>query len=984
MIQLESIKISNARKLGRNVKIDFGEGATIIVAPNGTGKTTIFEAIELAITSEIRRLQNQIGAVVSDGADSMFVQLEFSDQQVVKVELNKNGSKNIEGYDIRKVLNVSEDISLPYLFRMTHFFEQNSKNWFVECDETEAGRLLSSLPIGSDLQNVQVKKTSLLKAFTTLKSKMDMELASMEKDYKNFEELLKEKEKLPISISDIVENDLMTKIKELTLKYKVKVSVSEDRINVLSVEWGLVKNEIVKQKDVNASAINKLSAFVNKIELYQERQSVITEIKNTIVLKKRGLAEKEKEVQKYSEQKNNYQTLLNAEAGEEAKTNQIISDFKMAASMKEKIKIRQDDIETYKIVVNDMALEYKKYDEVIKIYLDLSNRQKNLHEEIKVEKEKLIDLQKKERNLKNWKEKKSKISEFNITKSQVESDLEKAKGIRHNAEHSLRSAEQDYQKIKDHLVLLRKSEEESLAALSVIRKQIKPDTRICPVCQAEYGYGELDKRITKALESLNPVLMKVAEDEEEASAIVMQRRDSLMQEETKLKTVETLYKNIQEELEELILSIDRIRKELLIEEEDIDHEQIMVVKEIAEQNSRITELQDKQNQLPLLNVEEYQNAKKEKEVIERKQEETRKQIVSIEREIESTNNDIELFNRKLEGKNQEEEIKKRELHTQAIGKYRDLISICDENLNTLYNETNELKRVIAANEDEECSLHVSQSVILNEWKEFDIGDTPSKDAVEKEIARLKEKDLQFEKDLQCFHTLQDDLTLLKGFHDRTVIEGKLTEQAGNTDIEQYHKKLLDLIQRKKDDITNIEEKRKAVETFFGEVTSQSHEIQRQLRAMNDIWKRILKQMAVTSLITSAPLLDNKVVYNKPKARTKALIHNEEVDIVKMASEGQITDLQLSFMLAMNTKYSWTPWKALLLDDPMQHHDLVHTSSVLDVLRDYIADFDYQILLSTHDLLQADYFFRKFQNDGIKCKIYQLVSREGGVMADQIR
>ncbi|WP_199269901.1 hypothetical protein [Algibacter sp. L1A34] len=44
---------------------------------------------------------------------------------------------------------------------------------------------------------------------------------------------------------------------------------------------------------------------------------------------------------------------------------------------------------------------------------------------------------------------------------------------------------------------------------------------------------------------------------------------------------------------------------------------------------------------------------------------------------------------------------------------------------------------------------------------------------------------------------------------------------------------------------------------------------------------------------------------------------------QIASEAQLTDLQLTFMLAMAKQHHWTPWRALLLDDPTQHHDLVH-------------------------------------------------------------
>jgi ABC-type antimicrobial peptide transport system, ATPase component len=89
------------------------------------------------------------------------------------------------------------------------------------------------------------------------------------------------------------------------------------------------------------------------------------------------------------------------------------------------------------------------------------------------------------------------------------------------------------------------------------------------------------------------------------------------------------------------------------------------------------------------------------------------------------------------------------------------------------------------------------------------------------------------------------------------------------------------------------------------------------------------------------------------------------------------------MLSMAKRYQWTPWKALLLDDPAQHHDLVHASSVFDVLRDYIIEFDYQVMMSTHDSLQAKFFERKLENEGVPAKIYQLVDRKGGVTAERL-
>ena len=50
MSKLNSITLTNLRKFGPGVEIELSPGATIVLAPNGTGKTTLFEAIEFGLT----------------------------------------------------------------------------------------------------------------------------------------------------------------------------------------------------------------------------------------------------------------------------------------------------------------------------------------------------------------------------------------------------------------------------------------------------------------------------------------------------------------------------------------------------------------------------------------------------------------------------------------------------------------------------------------------------------------------------------------------------------------------------------------------------------------------------------------------------------------------------------------------------------------------------------------------------------------------
>ena len=87
-------------------------------------------------------------------------------------------------------------------------------------------------------------------------------------------------------------------------------------------------------------------------------------------------------------------------------------------------------------------------------------------------------------------------------------------------------------------------------------------------------------------------------------------------------------------------------------------------------------------------------------------------------------------------------------------------------------------------------------------------------------------------------------------------------------------------------------------------------------------------------------------------------------------------------LAMALQHRWCPWQALLLDDPTQHHDLVHASAVFDLLRDYIADHGFQVLLATHDALQARFLHRKLRNDGLPTAIWTLTPRGSEVRAER--
>ena len=95
------------------------------------------------------------------------------------------------------------------------------------------------------------------------------------------------------------------------------------------------------------------------------------------------------------------------------------------------------------------------------------------------------------------------------------------------------------------------------------------------------------------------------------------------------------------------------------------------------------------------------------------------------------------------------------------------------------------------------------------------------------------------------------------------------------------------------------------------------------------------------------------------------------------SEGQVSALGVCVLLAASTSYRWSRWRALLLDDPFQHTDLIHSAALIDVLRKLTRLEDgYQIILSTHDLEEAEFIRRKCEAAKIKfvrCTLLGLTS-----------
>ncbi|MEQ8286550.1 AAA family ATPase [Thalassospira sp.] len=111
---------------------------------------------------------------------------------------------------------------------------------------------------------------------------------------------------------------------------------------------------------------------------------------------------------------------------------------------------------------------------------------------------------------------------------------------------------------------------------------------------------------------------------------------------------------------------------------------------------------------------------------------------------------------------------------------------------------------------------------------------------------------------------------------------------------------------------------------------------------------------------------------------KGKLISESVDPKLIHSEGQLAALAVSMLCAASLTFQWSKWKALILDDPLQHNDSIHSAAFADMMGNLAKEEGYQIILSTHDIGQAEFLRRKFRSRKVPCTTLNLlgVGREG--------
>lgn len=164
---------------------------------------------------------------------------------------------------------------------------------------------------------------------------------------------------------------------------------------------------------------------------------------------------------------------------------------------------------------------------------------------------------------------------------------------------------------------------------------------------------------------------------------------------------------------------------------------------------------------------------------------------------------------------------------------------------------------------------------------------------------------------------------------------------------------------------------------FAKVSSQVQEFNEEyLRPLSQVMGKFNKAiLSDQSIGFDLQVAKNKVNQISRRTATSNGLKEVTLDPHLVHSEGQMAALAVSMLCAASITFPWSRWRGLVLDDPLQHNDVIRSAAFADMVCNLVKSQQYQILLSTHDLAQAQFLRRKFDAQGIPMAMVHLRGKD---------
>jgi len=980
-MRLSSLRLSNVRRFAKDVPIEFSSGVTILLAPNGTGKTAIFEAIELALTGAVARLPESLAPLIRDKQERAVVRLSFGDLER-RVEVGLNTPPIVDG-SLSKIFGETDEKDIPYLLRLTHLLDQHDRDWFVQADARTAGSHLSKLPIGRDAAQANSVIGGARGHFTTSLNQAARSLNGHKKELEDWQSLLQHRDvstaeiSRPLRPQDALAEELRSISSALSSRLPSPLPGLEWLIQALET----LDSTVLEKATSNAVRIRSLASASSLIGTFLSDKERIARLELGRS-ETRGVVERLRSAMKIAmDEAAVLSDSLQASNQQRIEIEKHIKSISEIARAKDELAQRSQDVAQASEQLRQSEVELagvrerSTYNEqILALHEDLEIRLQALQGNASELKEAL-------QNVANWELTTRAIEQVSERITAIHEGLRLATHAYHEALAENAQNERSLAEAKSRLQAAASSSDAMRQAVTTVLENLSHEQGDCPVCGTQHGADSLREKIAAALHTTNPALAQAEAERQLASSslersekAVNSARDTLRLERDELAKLQAKRTTLNSEL-------DAIRSLRFVTGETAEASRAEILLKSENVNAAIAALVDEIKKAP---------ARPDATVIAS----LRAAMDSATRRLESSRSSaheasVSLADATLSfasiPQDQASGITRDDL-LQAKGTLDREIGSLDSQLQAKTSLATQFRQQLGAAEDNlvavERQIEEAQSRQASarlKWTQMQLPGEPSNEIAAAVEVQLGSDERDLAQHREALGGIGAELERWRRAEANRKAQSLVDSVRGSESESDRTASLQNSIKREASRAFKISQMSAAFDSLSNSLSRQIDEIQDSVIAIEPRWRSLIKRVVRDQRFANT-ILDYDNYYRKQRASVRIPLHDGAVPALSIASEAQLTDLQLTFLLSMAVSHRWTNWKALLLDDPTQHHDLVHAAAVFDVLRDYVVDHGFQIVIATHDSLQARFLLRKLHNDGIEAKLWALTPTDGGVTA----
>ena len=979
MSSLKEVRIKNFRSFGAEQHLPISPQVTILLAPNGTGKTSFFQAVELGLTGAILALANDgLKPAVRDHEQAATVDLTFDDAER-RVELPVTGIASLSG-SLEPIFGNLDTADLSFLLRLTHLLDQHSDRWLVSRSTKDAGGALSALPIGRDASLAQATLRKLNPAVTRQVTAAAEQLDEAKAARESWQAALAER--------DAAAGDLDRPLLSL-------VDMAEQLSALFSVERAPVdpRREAIGEALARASAVQdatrrtlertlaSLRAWQSQIAMHDEAQASLAQAEvahQEAVQRVAATQLAVKEAEGALKQAGALRGQRNAARDALLAQSEIIRRYNEAKARQQAAGLAVEAAET---TLKDARANAEILVSRLKEWLTLEANHAAAEARVATAKRTLEGIEERRKAVADLRahrevvaELRTKVANANAAHAAAVTGLERLAGER------------------DRLVVLRDAAGTAMdalqeaggavhAALSQIWHNLPKSQGDCPVCLEPHGAAKLQERMTKARARTDPALASAAEELKRISDFTAKAQADASRQSVVVEGLNAQRATLRSELEfaeqqerDLIAVADPAGLGLTNVDRRLDGGMKEALAEADEGARALGGLDQRpgSDELAKLRVQVEQA---------RADEAGRQRVLAAAVEaLGSETLAVEALRMEAAPIEDPAGLAGRLSASEAL--VMDAARVESELQQRSKTARQELNLAEGARSTAESMLGDARRLLdgfLARWRNLGLEGSPNAETLEAALSDAAVRLAKFRADEEAVAHVNEEL----GRWDFAVAKRRkeaAVQQLRGGDSEEQHTARLDAIVKVKErEQAEWHRNSEALVDLNGQLKSELDQVRELVQAMVPDWQALLRQV-VRDTRFAETRLRYFAAHRVDHAETSVPLHGEYVEARLVASEAQLTELQLTFLLAMARRHAWSPWRGLLLDDPTQHHDLVHAAAVFDVLRDYVVEDGFQLVMATHDALQARYFMRKLRNDCVQTTFIQLYPSSGGVVA----